>query len=288
MSNHTSIEQFTQRVLKSYSNFENKRLEKLVQSLIKHLFSYIKENHISNEEWEFTWSFFAEMADFTNEQRNEFLLLADVLGISQLITRLNSNRPENVVGTALVGPFYRANAPLYEKGKSIIIDQHPDDHRVSISGKVMDMNKQPIVNAHLDVWQAASNGFYENQDPNQSEMNLRGKFKTDKMGNYNLIALMPTHYPIPCDGPVGKFLEAAKRKYYRPAHIHFIVSAPGFETLVTQLFMAGDKQINEDVVFTADSSMTGNFVKEQEGKFSLLYDFQLVPGKSIYPKATCI
>src|ERR1700677_1518001 len=138
--------------------------------------------------------------------------------------------------------------------------------------------------AIIDTWQAAPDGLYENQDPNQPDYNLRGKYKTDADGTFELVALIPTPYPVPTDGPVGELLRAAKPPPYRPAHIHFIVEAPGYETLVTQVFVHGDKQIEEDAVFTAADTMIGNFQKDGN-KYRLTYDLPLRRGVSTIPKA---
>ncbi|MDX2163892.1 MAG: dioxygenase [Gammaproteobacteria bacterium] len=275
---------FTDKVLRAYASIENPRSKELIQVLIKYLHAYVKETHLSAEEWEFTWDYLAKMAKFTHEDRNEFLLLADVLGVSQLIETLNHQRPENTAGFALVGPFYRANAPLRKNGESIASSDTPGE-RVVIKGKVIDIgDNKPIPNAILDTWQAANNGLYESQDPSQPDMNLRGKFETDQNGHYELIALMPTPYPVPTDGPVGELLRMAKRHPNRPAHIHFVVSAPNYETFVTQIFVEGDALVESDAVFTASENMVGQFIKEGN-HYKLNYDFQLKKGKSIMPKA---
>ena len=239
---------------------------------------------MTDEEWEFAWDFMERMAEITGPERNEFILLADVLGVSQLIETLNHEEPAQPVGFALVGPFYRANAPFRERRSSTASKDTPGA-RVRISGTVFDFKKNtPIKRAILDTWQAATNGFYENQDENQPDFNLRGRFRTDENGTFELVALMPTAYPVPTDGPVGELLRAAKRPPDRPAHIHFIVSAPGYETLVTQIFVKGDEQVEEDVVFTASTNMVGDFNKEGD-HFRLAVDFPLKRGVSKMPKA---
>ncbi len=278
------MKHFTQRVLNAYSRIENPRLNELIASLIKHLHAFVSETKLTTIEWEFAWDFMAKMAAFTHAERNEFLLLADVLGMSQLIEMMNHQRPNDAAGYALVGPFYRANAPLRQYGASTV-SADTQGKRVKISGKVVELSTgKTIANAMLDVWQAATNGLYETQDANQPEMNLRGKFKTNADGSYELVALMPTPYPVPTDGPVGEILRVAKRHPNRPAHIHFIVSAPEYETFITQVFVAGDELVQTDAVFTADANMIGQF-KNDGDQYSLEYHFQLAKGKSTYPKA---
>jgi catechol 1,2-dioxygenase len=281
---NTTDQALTARVLKAYAQIDNPRLKSIVSLLIKHLHACIAEMKVTDEEWEFAWDFMERMAVITGPERNEFLLLADVIGVSQLIGTLNHETPGQPVGFALVGPFFRANAPFRERGDSIASEDTPGA-RVRISGQVFDFgNNTPIEGAILDTWQAANNGLYENQDERQPDYNLRGRFKTDENGIFELIALMPTAYPVPTDGPVGELLRVAKRPPDRPAHIHFIVSAPGYETLVTQIFVKGDPIIEDDAVFTASQNMVGDF-RQEDDRFRLSYDFPLKPGLSKMPKA---
>jgi catechol 1,2-dioxygenase len=282
--NNATDQALTAKVLKAYAQIDDPRLKSIVSLLIKHLHACITEMKVTDEEWEFAWDFMERMAEKTSPERNEFLLLADVMGVSQLIETHNHETPGQPVGYALVGPFFRANAPFRERGGSIASDDTPGA-RVHISGRVFNFeNNTPIAGAILDIWQAATNGLYENQDERQPDYNLRGRFRTDENGAFELIALMPTAYPVPTDGPVGELLHIAKRPPDRPAHIHFIVSAPGYETLVTQIFVKGDPIIEDDAVFTANQNMVGDF--RQAGDHVLLnYDFPLKRGLSKMPKA---
>lgn len=284
MDNTVKTEGFTEKVLKAYANIEDPRLKFIVAVLIKHLHTCVQEMQLTDEEWEFAWDYMRRMATITGLERNEFLLFGDVIGVSQLIETLNHGEPGQPVGYALVGPFLRAGAPFRARGASIASDDTAGV-RVKISGKVYDFQtKTPIKGAILDTWQAATNGFYENQDEKQPDYNLRGRFRSDENGTFEVLALMPTAYPAPTDGPVGELLRAARRSPYRPAHIHFIVSAPGYETLVTQIFVKGDERIENDVVFTASENMIGDFQKEGD-HFRLTYDCPLKPGVSKMPKA---
>jgi catechol 1,2-dioxygenase len=248
----------------------------------------VKETKLTGQEFDMAWTLMAEMAKFTppptGDERNEYLLLCDVLGVSELIDVVNHQRPPTAVGYALVGPFYRANAPWRKRGESIVSDD-TEGKRVRISGRVYDLTtRAPVAGATLDLWQAATNGFYENQDPNQPDYNLRGRFQTDKDGTFEMVALVPTPYPVPTDGPVGELLRLAKRQPNRPAHIHFIVSAPNYETLITQVFRDGDPILDEDPVFSADRNLIGEF-RQNNGEYKLQYDFQLNRGVSTMPKA---
>jgi catechol 1,2-dioxygenase len=277
----------TKKALTAYSRLENTRLRELMAGLIQHLHAFVKEVRLTDQEFETAWTLMAEMSKFTTlsgDERNEFLLFCDVIGISQLVEAINHVRPQSTVGFALVGPFYRANAPLRKRGESIASDDTKGD-RVRITGRVYDLTTdQPVAGAMLDVWQAATNGLYENQDPNQPDYNLRGRFQADEAGTFELVGLVPTPYPVPTDGPVGELMRLAKRQPNRPAHIHFIVSAPNYETLITQVFRKGDDIIDVDPVFSADRNLTGEFRKDN-GQCRLQHDFQLKPGVSTMPKA---
>jgi catechol 1,2-dioxygenase len=274
----------TEKAVKAYSQIADPRLRELTAGLIRHLHAFVKETRLTDQEFETAWTLMAEMAKFTGDERNEYLLLCDVLGVSELIDAINHQRPPSAVGYALVGPFYRANAPQRKRGASIASDD-TDGERVRISGRVYDLTtRAPIGGAVLDVWQAATNGFYENQDPTQPDYNLRGRFQTDNDGTFELVALLPTPYPVPIDGPVGELLRLAKRQPNRPAHIHFIVSAPNYECLITQVFRSGDPIIDEDPVFSADRNLIGDF-RRDTGQYRLQYDFQLNRGVSTMPKA---
>ena len=173
-------------MLKAYSNIEDPRLKFIVAVLIKHLHACVKEMKPTDEEWEFAWDYMRRMAAITGLERNEFLLFGDVIGVSQLIETLNHEKPGQPVGYALVGPFLRANAPFRERGASTASDDTAGV-RVRISGRVFDFETNtPIKGAILDTWQAATNGFYENQDEKQPDYNLRGRFRTDENGTFEV------------------------------------------------------------------------------------------------------
>ncbi|MGE0257430.1 MAG: dioxygenase [Alphaproteobacteria bacterium] len=274
----------TQKVLRAYSRIENPRLREITAALIRHIHAFVKEARLTEKEFETAWTLLAEMAKFTGEERNEFLLFFDAIGVSQLVEDINHIRPQSAVGFAPTGPFFRTGAPLRKRGESIASNDTKGD-RVRITGRVCELTSNaPIAGAMLEVWQAAANGLYENQDKNQPDYNLRGRFRTDDSGAFELVALLPTPYPVSTDGPVGQLMKLAKRQPCRPAHIHFIVSAPNYETLITQLFCQGDDMIEEDPIFTADDTLVGAF-RRDGGQYRLQYDLQLTPGVSTMPKA---
>jgi catechol 1,2-dioxygenase len=279
-------ESITSRAIAAHDRIANPRLRGLVQGLIKHLHAYVTELRPTDEEYEAAWTFLRQMAESTTPQRNDFLFLLDVLGVSQLIDTL-AHPVDGGVGYSAVGPFYRTDAPWRQPGASIASDDTPGT-RVDISGRVYDRETaRGIAGATLDVWQAGCNGLYENVDPSQPAYNLRGKFAADDAGAFAFVGVMPAAYPVPTDGPVGRLLEVAGRAPYRAAHIHFIVSAPGYETLVTHVFVEGDQRIADDVVFIACDRMLGRFVEKGDRR-SLRYDFPLKQGVSRIPKTPLI
>ena len=218
----------------------------------------------------------------SDDRRNEGQLLCDVIGLESLVDeityKLVSETESTPTATAVLGPFYRADAPKYEMDTSIV-HNIPDGDHTYIHGVVKDyLTGEPIEGAVLDVWQAAPNGLYEQQDPNQVDFNLRGRFTTGKDGCYSFIGLRPTPYPIPNDGPAGKLLELLDRHPMRPAHIHFLITAPKYKFLVTQVFDRNDKYLEDDAVFAVKESLIADFVprnNDPKAQFELAFDFQL-------------
>jgi protocatechuate 3,4-dioxygenase beta subunit len=293
MSNTTSAptEDLTQNVINAYSKIENERTRELVVSFIKLLHGYVKEMKLSEKEYNFAWNFLTKIGLFTNDAehkytpfvRNEFLLMGDILGISELVELINHKTDPGSVGASLLGPFYLAGVPFRDRGESTAIDEI-SGIRVLISGVVLDItNHKPIENAVLDFWQCDTRGQYETEDPSIPKGNLRGKFKTDANGTFEFIGLFPTAYPIIIDGPAGELLvKQAKHKYYRPAHLHFIVSATGYKPFITQIFTETNVKLEDDPTFSATKDTIGNFKKE-ENKYSIKLQFSLTPGFEEYP-----
>ena len=218
----------------------------------------------------------------SDDRRNEGQLVCDVIGLESLVDEITykvvSEAESTPTATAVLGPFYRANAPKYEMGSSIV-HNIPDGDHTYIHGVVKDYQTgEPIEGAVLDVWQAAPNGLYEQQDPKQVDFNLRGRFTTGQNGRYAFYGLRPTSYPIPQDGPAGRLLELLDRHPMRPAHVHFLVTAPNHKSLVTQLFDRKDPYLENDAVFAVKECLIADFVarkNDPEAQFELAYDFQL-------------
>ena len=223
----------------------------------------------------------------SNEKRNEGQLLTDVLGMESLVDeityKLASEAGDQPTATAILGPFWRKEAPIYKNGESIV-KGFPDADHTSMHGTVVDFDSgKPIENAELDIWHTGPNGLYESQDPDQPDMNLRGRFYTNSDGKYQIYCLRPTKYPIPYDGPAGELLQLLDRHPWRPAHIHFILSAPGYKPIVTQIFDRRDEYIDNDVAFAVKDSLVVDFAPlegDPKAGFELKYDFSLVSYES--------
>ena len=223
-----------------------------------------------------------EAGQMSDDRRNEGQLVCDVIGLESLVDeityKLVSEAESTPTATAVLGPFYRANAPKYEMGSSIV-HNIPDGDHTYIHGVVKDyLTGEPIEGAVLDVWQAAPNGLYEQQDPNQVDFNLRGRFTTGPDGRYSFYGIRPTSYPIPQDGPAGRLLGLLDRHPMRPGHVHFLVTAPNYNPLVTQVFDRKDPYLENDSVFAVKESLIADFVPRKNdpgAQFELAYDFQL-------------
>jgi catechol 1,2-dioxygenase len=230
-----------------------------------------------------------ESGKFSTPARNETQLICDILGLESLVDETTFHQlaesqtiPSNPTESAILGPFWRANAPILPMEASIVHslpDSCPEADHTYLSGRVLSAQTgKPIEGAELDIWHTAPNGLYEQQDNDQVDMNLRGRFATGAGGKYGIYCLRPTSYPIPDDGPAGRLLQLLDRHPMRPAHIHFIVSAPGYKSLTTQIFDRRDKYIADDAVFAVKESLICEFLPRKgdpKAQFELEYDFRL-------------
>lgn len=236
----------------------NKRTKILVDSLVKHLHAFIKETKPTMEEWMYGINFLTRTGHLSTDWRQEFILLSDALGISMLVETLNHDKMSGETESTVLGPFYIANAPHYENGANICLDGKGEP--VLVHGKVVNAKGKAIAGAKLEVWQTNEDGFYDVQQKGiQPENNLRGVFTSDTKGQYSFLSAYPRFYPIPYDGTVGDMLKALDRNPNRPAHLHFIVSAPGYEKLVTHIFTPDCPWLKEDAVFGVKKSLIADF-----------------------------
>ena len=266
----------TDVVLNAMSRTPDPRLREIMSSLVKHAHAFLREVKPTEEEFERGVDFLVRIGQASGLEKNEGILLSDLLGISTLVVMLNKNG----LGTdpALLGPFWRGNSPVCASGEDIARDGGAGGEPLEVSGRVLDRDGKPVAGALVDVWQASPVGLYENQDEKQPEHNLRGRFETDAQGRFHFRTVRPAGYPVPTDGPCGEMLRAQQRHPYRPAHIHFMISREGYRTLVTQVFDNADAAIESDVVFGVTPALSGNFERRGDGKLHLDYDFVLQPG----------
>lgn len=248
----------TAAVLERMSGATNARFKEIMTSVVKHLHAVVRETEPTMEEWMTAIQFLTATGQISDDKRQEFILLSDTLGVSMLVDAINNRKPSGATESTVLGPFHVAGAPKKTMGDTISLDGKGDP--AWVSGRVIDENGGPIAGALLDVWQTSSDGAYDIQDPNQPEMNLRGLFTTGADGRYFFRTVKPSSYPIPTDGPVGKMLTAMGRHPMRPAHIHFIVGAPGFEPVTTHIFVDGDAYLDSDAVFGVKDSLIEPFV----------------------------
>lgn len=282
----------TDVVLAAMSKTESPRLKEILNALVEHGHAFLNQVRLSDEEFEQALGFLRNVGLTCTDSHNEVVLLADVLGFSTLVKVLNNSAGEERTGGALLGPFFRGGSPHYELGASIVQDISTATP-IFVSGQVFNTRREPIRNAKVDVWQASPAGLYENQDPDQPEMNLRGHFLTDANGRFHFRSLRPAGYPVPTHGPVGALLRAQHRHPFRPAHLHFVVTAEGHSTLISQIFSDDAEHLESDVTFGVTRDLIGKFERheastgpypEQRAPYYTLHcQFVLGEGVPTYP-----
>ncbi len=252
----------TDIVLDAMSRAPNPRLREVMAAFVRHMHAFAREVRLTEDEFELGIDVLNRIGQATNDTHNEGILFSDAIGFSTLVCLLNNGQNgATETAAALLGPFWRMNSPETENGGSIIRSETPGP-ALFADCRITDPGGQPLADVEVDVWQASPVGLYENQDPAQAEMNLRGKFRTDADGRIRFRSVKPAGYPVPTDGPVGDLLRAQERHPYRPAHLHFLAYKPGFKTLITQVFVDDDQHLESDVVFGVTRHLIGDF---QEG-----------------------
>jgi hydroxyquinol 1,2-dioxygenase len=259
MSSGTKPEDITAAAIGSFDACPDPRVRELMQALTLHLHAFATEVHLTREEWQRAITVLTETGEITEEHRQEFILWSDALGLSMLVDALATDRAAGATESTVVGPFWAAGSPLRKYGESI--SEQPDGEPVLMRGRVLNVRGEPIAGAELDVWQNGVNRLYAVQDPDAPEHHLRGRFVSEEDGRYAFVAVRPTPYPIPFDGPVGKMLDATGRHPWRPAHIHIAVRAPGYEPLATHIFDADSDYLDSDAVFAVKQSLIKTFIR---------------------------
>src|SRR5215469_18478016 len=248
-------DQLTEQVLAAYAGTPDPRLRQLLASLIRHLHAFAVETRLTPQEWLAGVEFLTATGQKCDSERQEFVLLSDILGFSSLVDLINA--ADGATESTVLGPFYVPGAPVRAFGERI--GRLADGSPVLVRGMVTDLAGDGLAGARLDIWQASGNGLYDNEDPDQPPFNLRGVFVTDDSGRYEFRTVRPVSYPIPTDGPVGKLLSAAKRSRWRAAHIHAIVSAPGYRPVTTHVFDSQNPYLESDAVFGVKTSLVKEF-----------------------------
>jgi len=256
----------------------NPRLKEVMTSLVKHLHAFAKDIQLKQEEWDYAIDFLTRTGQICSKERQEFILLSDTLGFSMLVDAINNRRPAGATENTVFGPFHVDGAPEFPMGANITLDGKGES--CLFEGRILDLQGNPIKGARLDVWSDNAEGYYDVQQPDiQPKWNNRGIFTTEADGKYSFIGIKPVSYPIPDDGPVGQMLAALGRHPYRPAHMHFLITAPGYQKLVTHTFDGDDFYITSDTVFGVKKTLVAPFEKVENGQtqWRSPFDFVLTP-----------
>lgn len=250
----------TQAVLDSLSGCAIPRTRQISEALVRHLHAFVKEIEPTEAEWAGAIAFLTRTGQMCSDTRQEFILLSDTLGVSMLVDAINHRFEEDTTQTTVLGPFYVEQAQDFPIGSPI--SRESDGPALLVEGKVEDSRGNPIAGALIETWHADDRGFYDVQrDAGKSALDMRARFHTDQEGRFWYRSVVPAAYPIPNDGPVGAMLDAQGRHPFRPAHVHFKLSAPGFETIVTHVFIDGDPYLDSDVVFGVKDALITKLAK---------------------------
>jgi hydroxyquinol 1,2-dioxygenase len=279
----------TSAVLVELERAENPRFKEIMGAAIRHLHEFAREVKLTEPEFQQACAVIASLGQASSASHNEVVLAAGSTGLSALVCLLNNGDKGNTETTAnLLGPFWRPDAPLMSSG-SCIVRGTKEAHgaKLVVNASVIDVSGAAVAEAEIDVWHSSNEGFYENQDPEQADMNLRARFMTDELGKFSFETIKPIGYPIPVNGPVGVFLKLQGRHNMRPAHIHFMIRKAGFKTQFSQVYSSDDPNLDTDVQFGVTQRLIGNYECKGEKSnpwYSLDYQFVIEAGESKVPK----
>ncbi len=283
----------TAAVLQAMAQGHDPRLREITGAFVRHMHAFVREVRLTEKEWDAGIGFLNRIGQATHDLHNEGILFSDAVGVSTLVCLLNNgNNGATESASALLGPFWRMGAPEMENGQSIV--RSPTDGPALFAQcRIVNPGGEPLPGVAVHIWHSSPRGFYENQDPEQAPMNLRGVFHTDADGRFSFRSTKPAGYPVPTDGPVGDLLRAQNRHPFRPAHLHVLAHAPGYKTLVTQVFVDDDPNIDSDVVFGVTQPLIGDYLRHEEGTppapdvappwYTFDYEFVMEPGVSELP-----
>jgi hydroxyquinol 1,2-dioxygenase len=263
----------TQAVLERLSETPDPRLKEIMTSLVNHLHAFACEVKLTEAEWFKGIEFLTRVGHMTDGERQEFILLSDTLGLSMLTVALNNDKPAGCTEATVFGPFHVAGAPHYELGEDVA--NGAPGEMCEVRGVVRGSDGSMLAGAVIEVWQADAEGLYDVQRPGRTGHQARGVLKADSQGAYHFKTILAEAYAIPDDGPVGDMLRATGRHPWRPAHLHFMISAPGYDTLITHVFRRGDRYLASDAVFGVRDSLVADWVQLPGGGWRVEYDFVL-------------
>lgn len=286
--------QVTEAVLSELERAKDSRFKEIMRAAVRHLHDFVRDAGLTEPEFQQVCATIARLGQMTTESHNEVVLIAGSLGVSTLVCLLNNGEGGRTQTTAnLLGPFWRTGSPPMPNGASIVRSPTPGEP-IFVDAWVKDRQGRPVADAEVDVWHTSAEGFYENQDPAQADMNLRGKFLSDAQGHVHFRSVKPAGYPIPVAGPAGDFLRAAGRHNLRPAHVHFLISKPGFKTQFSQVYSSDDPNLDSDCQFGVTQSLIGRYRKHVDEPapssdvtgawYSLEHEFVIEPGESKLPR----
>jgi len=270
--NHLII---TQAVLARHAGTADPRVIEIMTSLVRHLHDFAREVRLTEDEWTKGIEFLTRCGHITDDKRQEFILLSDVLGLSMLTVAMNNDKPAGCTEATVFGPFHVKGAPHYELGADI--SNGARGTPCVVRGTVRGIDGAPVPNARMDVWQSDEDGLYDVQHAELGHAQARGILHADEQGRYEFRSILAVPYAIPHDGPVGDLLKATGRHPWRPAHLHFMIEAPGHETLITHVFRSDDAYLDSDAVFGVRQSLIAEWAEQPDGTYLVGYDFVLNP-----------
>ena len=275
----------TQAVLARHAETADPRFRQIMTSLVRHLHDFAREVRLTEAEWASGIEFLTRCGHITDDKRQEFILLSDVLGLSMLTVAMNNDKPEGCTEATVFGPFHVEGAPHYELGADIA--NGAQGIPCIVRGTVRGMDGEPVPGAHIDVWQSDEDGLYDVQHGEIDHARARGILTANAQGGYHFQSILAVPYSIPHDGPVGDLLKAAGRHPGRPAHLHFMIKAEGYETLITHVFRSDDDYLDSDAVFGVRQSLIADWKRQPDGSYLVEYDFVLNPRPGMPPRRSC-
>ena len=280
----------TAAVVERFQKAADPRFRELITSAVKHLHAFAREVHLTEEEWFEGIKFLTAVGQKCDDKRQEMILLSDILGLSMMIVSLNHKTVPGATEATVLGPFFAHGAKEFDFGADLREGATMKGEDVYVSGRVLSLDGKPVANAALDIWQAKADGIYDVQTEGGFE--LRGRVKANAKGEYAFKSYKPKFYSVPVDGPVGDLIRATGNHHMRPAHMHAIVSAPGYQQVITHVFVEGDPYLDGDAVFAVKDSLVGRYVKVTDAAeakrlgmpnpfLKLTWDFKLAPDAGV-------